>query len=511
MFYNIQKRRIKGVFSVPRQYIAIDLKSFYASVECVERGLDPMTTHLVVADASRTEKTICLAVSPALKAHGISGRARLFEVVQRVTEVNALRKTQNRVREFTGEALDSKDLAAHPDWKLGYHVAKPRMAHYMECSARIYSVYLRYVAPEDIHPYSIDEVFIDATAYLKLYGVDARGFAKMLMQAVMDETGITATAGVGTNLYLCKIAMDIMAKKIPPDAQGARIACLDEMSYRRELWDHQPLTDFWRVGPGISRKLERRGVRTMGDIARVSLDPGPFGEESLYKLFGVNAELLIDHAWGYEPCTIDKIKAYRPENRSVSSGQVLQCPYKSDKARLVVREMADQLAMDLVAKGLVTQKLTLTLGYDRESLEQPEIHYTGLVVMDRYGRRIPKSAHGTINLPEKCASQKQISQAFMTLYDSIVDAALLQRRLTLTADLYPKEEAGLARTEQLDFFTDPVEKQEQQKDMEREQARLQAMLEIKKKFGKNAIFRGMNLEEGATARERNSHIGGHKA
>ena len=496
---------------MPRQYIAIDLKSFYASVECVERGLDPMTTHLVVADASRTEKTICLAVSPALKAHGISGRARLFEVVQRVTEVNALRKAQNRVREFTGEALDSKDLAAHPDWKLGYHVAKPRMAHYMECSARIYSVYLRYVAPEDIHPYSIDEVFIDATAYLKLYGVDARGFAKMLMQAVMDETGITATAGVGTNLYLCKIAMDIMAKKIPPDAQGARIACLDEMSYRRELWDHRPLTDFWRVGPGISRKLERRGVRTMGDIARVSLDPGPFGEESLYKLFGVNAELLIDHAWGYEPCTIDKIKAYRPENRSVSSGQVLQYPYKSDKARLVVREMADQLAMDLVAKGLVTQKLTLTLGYDRESLEQPGIHYTGLVVMDRYGRRIPKSAHGTINLPEKCASQKQISQAFMTLYDSIVDAALLQRRLTLTADLYPKEEARLARTEQLDFFTDPVEKQEQQKDMEREQARLQAMLEIKKKFGKNAIFRGMNLEEGATARERNSQIGGHKA
>jgi len=511
MFYNIKKRKIEGVFSVPRQYIAIDLKSFYASVECVERGLDPMTTHLVVADAARTEKTICLAVSPALKAHGISGRARLFEVVQRVTEVNALRKAQNRVREFTGEALDSKELAAHPDWKLGYHVAKPRMAHYMECSARIYSVYLRYVAPEDIHPYSIDEVFIDATAYLKLYGVDARGFAKMLMQAVMDETGITATAGVGTNLYLCKIAMDIMAKKIPPDAQGARIACLDEMSYRRELWDHRPLTDFWRVGPGISKKLERRGIRTMGDIARASLDPGPFGEESLYKLFGVNAELLIDHAWGYESCTIDKIKAYRPENRSVSSGQVLQCPYKSDKARLVVREMADQLAMDLVDKGLVTQKLTLTLGYDRESLEQPDIRYTGPVVVDRYGRRIPKSAHGTINLPEKCASQKQITQAFMTLYDGIVDEALLQRRLTLTADLYPKEEARQTRTEQLDFFTDPVEKQERQKDMEREQARLQAMLEIKKKFGKNAIFRGMNLEEGATARERNGQIGGHKA
>lgn len=511
MFYNMQKGKIKGAFSVPKQYIAIDLKSFYASVECVERGLDPMTTHLVVADASRTEKTICLAVSPALKAHGISGRARLFEVVQRVTEVNALRKAQNKVRDFTGEALDSRELAEHPDWKLGYHVAKPRMAHYMECSARIYSVYLRYVAPEDIHPYSIDEVFIDATAYLKLYGVDARGFAKMLMQAVMEETGITATAGVGTNLYLCKIAMDIMAKRIPPDAQGARIACLDEMSYRRELWDHQPLTDFWRVGSGISKKLERRGIRTMGDIARASLDPGPFGEENLYKLFGVNAELLIDHAWGYEPCTIDKIKAYRPENRSVSSGQVLQCPYKSDKARLVVREMADQLAMDLVDKGLVTQKLTLTLGYDRESLEQPDIHYTGPVVMDRYGRRIPKSAHGTINLPGKCASQKQITQAFMTLYDAIVDETLLQRRLTLTADLYPKEEVRQARTEQLDFFTDPVEKQNQERELEREQARLQAMLEIKKKFGKNAIFRGMNLEEGATARDRNGQIGGHKA
>lgn len=496
---------------MPKQYIAIDLKSFYASVECVERGLDPMTTHLVVADATRTEKTICLAVSPALKAHGISGRARLFEVVQRVTEVNALRKAQNKVREFTGEALDSRELAEHPDWKLGYHVAKPRMAHYMECSARIYSVYLRYVAPEDIHPYSIDEVFIDATAYLKLYGVDARGFAKMLMQAVMEETGITATAGVGTNLYLCKIAMDIMAKRIPPDAQGARIACLDEKSYRRELWDHRPLTDFWRVGPGISKKLERRGIRTMGDIARASLDPGPFGEENLYKLFGVNAELLIDHAWGYEPCTIDKIKAYRPENRSVSSGQVLQCPYKSDKARLVVREMADQLAMDLVDKGLVTQKLTLTLGYDRESLEQPDIHYTGPVVMDRYGRRIPKSAHGTINLPEKCASQKQITQAFMTLYDAIVDETLLQRRLTLTADLYSKKKVRQARTEQLDFFTDPVEKQNQERELEREQARLQAMLEIKKKFGKNAIFRGMNLEEGATARDRNGQIGGHKA
>ena len=418
---------------MPRQYIAIDLKSFYASVECVERGLDPMTAHLVVA------------------------------------------------------------------------------AHYMACSARIYSTYLKYVAPEDIHAYSIDEVFIDATAYLKLYGVDARGFAKMLMREVYDQTGITATAGVGTNLYLCKVAMDIMAKRIPPDAQGARIACLDEMTYRRELWDHRPLTDFWRVGGGISRKLEKQGIFTMGDIARISLDPGPFGEERLYKLFGVNAELLIDHAWGYEPCTVAQIKAYRPENRSVSSGQVLHCPYGWEKARLIVREMADQLAMDLVAKGLVTRKLTLTLGYDRESLEKPDIAYTGPLVKDRYGREIPKSAHGTTNLPVPCASQKQITQAFLTLYDAIVDKRLLQRRLTLTADLFSEAEAAAGKTEQLDFFTAPVEKQAREEELEREQARLRAMLEIKKKFGKNAIFRGMNLEEGATARDRNSQIGGHKA
>ncbi len=494
-----------------KQYIAIDLKSFYASVECVERGLDPMTTHLVVADASRTEKTICLAVSPALKVYGIPGRARLFEVVQRVQEVNALRAHRNRIREFAGEALESQDLQRHPDWKLGYIVAPPRMGHYMACSARIYSVYLKYVAPEDIHPYSIDEVFIVAPAYCTLYGGEAWGCAKRRMPEGYTSTGITATAGVGTNLYLCKVAMDIMAKRIPPDAQGARIACLDEMTYRRELWDHRPLTDFWRVGGGISRKLEKQGIFTMGDIARMSLDPGSFGEERLYKLFGVNAELLIDHAWGYEPCTIAQIKAYRPENRSISSGQVLQCPYDWEKARLIVREMADQLAMDLVAKGLVTQKLTLTLGYDRESLEKPEIAYTGPLVKDRYGRMIPKSAHGTTNLPARCASQKQITQAILGLYDEIADKRLLQRRITLGADIYTKEEAAQKTTEQLDFFTAPVEKQAQAEELEREQARLLAMLEIKKKFGKNAIFRGMNLEEGATARDRNGQIGGHKA
>ena len=496
-----------------RTYIAIDLKSYYASVECMERGLDPMQTNLVVADPSRTEKTICLAVSPALKAYGIPGRARLFEVVERVRQVNAERQRRAPGGRLTGKSADDLTLKADASLAVDYLVAPPRMAKYIEVSMQIYGIYLKYVSPEDIHTYSIDEVLMDVTGYLETYRTTARELAKAMILDVLHTTGITATAGIGSNLYLCKVAMDMMAKRVPPDENGVRIAQLDERSYRALLWEHRPLTDFWRVGRGYAKKLEEHGLYTMGDVARCSIGkPNEYYNEGLlYKLFGVNAELLIDHAWGYEPCTIDKIKAYRPENRSVSSGQVLQCPYKSDKARLVVREMADQLAMDLVAKGLVTQKLTLTLGYDRESLEQPEIHYTGPVVMDRYGRRIPKSAHGTINLPEKCASQKQISQAFMTLYDSIVDAALLQRRLTLTADLYPKEEARLARTEQLDFFTDPVEKQEQQKNMEREQARLQAMLEIKKKFGKNAIFRGMNLEEGATARERNSQIGGHKA
>ena len=512
MFYNRMESRKKGVGLV-KTYVAIDLKSFYASVECVERGLDPMTTHLVVADPSRTEKTICLAVSPALKAHGISGRARLFEVVQRVSEVNALRRGSNRGRDFTGVARDSKDLEAHRDWKLDYYVAPPRMGHYMECSSFIYSIYLKFVAPEDLHVYSVDEVFIDATAYLKLYGLDGVGFARKLIREVYESTGITATAGVGTNLYLCKIAMDILAKHCQPDAYGARVAQLDETSYRQQLWDHRPLTDFWRLGPGYAKKLERRGIYTMGDLARLSLDPGPFGAESLYKLFGVQAELLIDHAWGYEPCTIAQIKAYKPETRSVSSGQVLQCPYDWGKARLVVREMADALAMDLVDKNLMTQKLTLTLGYDRESLTGQDHGYTGPCVTDRYGRQVPKSAHGTITLPQKCASQKLIVGAFMELYDRIADPQLLQRRLTLTAELHEAQQVRQeqAAMEQLDLFTDPVENKSRQEELEREEARLKAMLEIKKKFGKNAIFRGMNLEEGATARQRNDQIGGHKA
>ena len=498
-----------------RTYIAIDLKSFYASVECVERELDPLTTHLVVADASRTEKTICLAVSPSLKALGISGRARLFEVVQQVSQVNVLRRSLAPGREFTGSSFDAIRLKRDPGLKLDYIVAPPRMAHYMEYSAYIYGIYLKYVAPEDIHVYSIDEVFIDATAYLKLYGLDGKGFARLLVNEVLNTTGITATAGVGTNLYLCKVAMDIVAKHIEPDKNGARIACLDEGMYRSFLWDHRPLTDFWRVGRGISKKLERHGMYTMGDVARCSLGkPGEyFCEDLLYQLFGINAELLIDHAWGYEPCTIADIKAYRPENRCISSGQVLKEAYPPSKARLVVREMADQLALDLVEKGLVTDKLTLTLGYDRESLTKPDIHYTGPVVRDPYGREIPKHAHGTVSLEDKTASAREITRAVMGLYDQIVDSRLLLRRLNLTAALFSEESAEHQRQamEQLDFFTDPAEKQRLQEERAREKRRLQAMLRIKKKYGKNAIFRGMDLEDGATARERNGQIGGHKA
>ena len=493
-----------------KQYVAIDLKSFYASVECVERGVDPITSYLVVADESRTEKTICLAVSPALKAYGIPGRARLFEVVQRVEGINAIRRHKAPGGKLTGSAYDSEELRLHPERKLDYIVAKPRMSHYMAYSASIYQIYLKYVAPEDIHVYSIDEVFIDATAYLKLYKMDARSFAKKLVLEVLETTGITATAGVGTNLYLCKVAMDMMAKRVEADRDGVRIACLDERSYREQLWDHRPLTDFWRLGPGIARKLERRGIYTMGDIALQSLDPGPYGAQIFYDLFGVNAEYLIDHAWGYEPCTIAQIKAYRPQSRSVSSGQVLSCPYPWDKARLVVKEMADQLAMDLVAQKQVTQKLTLTLGYDRDSLKDPVVRYTGPMMTDRYGRQVPKSAHGTVTLPERTASARIITQAYTMLFDQIADKCLLQRRLTLGADLYGREEAGEEAQPQLTLFDTP-ETEDRRQELAREQSKLEAMLRIKKRFGKNAIFRGMNLEEGATARERNGQIGGHKA
>ncbi len=494
-----------------RTYVAIDLKSFYASVECVERGLDPLTTHLVVADASRTEKTICLAVTPALKAYGVPGRARLFEVVQKVSEVNAHRRLLAPGKTLTGKSTDAEALRQDPSLALDYLAAPPRMALYMQTSAKIYGIYLRYVAPEDIHVYSIDEVFIDATPYLRTYGVDGPGFARMLIREVLRETGITATAGIGTNLYLCKVAMDIVAKKMPPDESGVRIAVLDEMTYRQLLWDHQPLTDFWRVGSGIAKRLARYGMYTMGDVARCSLGrPGECqNEDLLYRLFGVNAELLIDHAWGVEPCTMADIKAYRPENNSISSGQVLTCPYTWEKAGLVLREMADSLSLTLVERGMVTGQLTVTVGYDVESLAGNS-GYRGPVTVDRYGRKIPKHAHGTVNLPRKTASTRLITQAVMELYAGITDRELLIRRLTIGCGLTPEEEAA-DPCPQLDLFADIESQQLEEESLAREKRRQQAMLGIKRRFGKNAILRGMDLEEGATTLARNAQIGGHRA
>ena len=502
-------------------YIAIDLKSFYASVECIERELDPMTTNLVVADASRTEKTICLAVSPSLKAHGVPGRARLFEAVQKVKEANALRQMKAPGGKLTGKSWDAAALQADPSLAIDYIIAPPRMAHYMEHSAKIYETYLKYVAPEDIHVYSIDEVFIDATPYLKLYGLNAYEFAGQLILDVLKTTGITATAGVGTNLYLCKVAMDIVAKHVDADENGVRIAQLDEQSYRELLWDHRPLTDFWRVGRGYARKLEKNGIYTMGDVARCSLG-GPndyYNEDLLYKLFGINAELLIDHAWGYEPCEISDIKAYKPTTNSLGSGQVLHCPYTAQKAKLIVREMTDLLVLDLVDKGLVTDQLVLTVGYDIENLTDPEIRkrYHGAVVTDHYGRSIPKHSHGTANLPRFSSSTNLIVDAVMDLFDRIVNPDLLVRRLNIVACRIVPESAVPRDTgfQQMDLFTDFDAEQKQKEDEEaalaREKRRQQAVLSIKKRFGKNAIVKGMNLEEGATAMDRNQQIGGHKA
>ncbi len=496
-----------------RQYIAIDLKSFYASVECVARGLDALTTNLVVADARRTEKTICLAVSPSLKAYGIPGRARLFEVVQKVEQVNRQRKKQAPGRTFAGSSADATELACDASLALDYIIAPPRMAHYMRYSAQIYEIYLNYVAPEDIHVYSIDEVFIDATAYLKAAGQTAREFARTIMKDIYSRTGITATAGVGSNLYLCKVAMDIGAKHAPPDENGARIAELDEMSYRRTLWEHEPITDFWRVGRGYAERLASVGLYTMGDVARCSLGgAGDYhNEDLLYRLFGVNAELLIDHAWGWEPCTIADIKAYRPRSGSVGAGQVLQCPYSFDKAKLVALEMAQGLALELVGKGLVTDQIVMTVGYDVENRD-----YTGEMVTDRYGRRMPKHAHGTQNLERFTSSEKRISQAVTELFGRIVDKKLLIRRLYLTATHVAAE--GTQKREgaqQMDLFTDyaaqEAQRQEEEEELEREKRRQQAVLAIKGKYGKNAILKGVNFEEGATAKERNETIGGHKA
>lgn len=502
-------------------YIAIDLKSFYASVECIERGLDPLTTNLVVADASRTEKTICLAVSPSLRAYGVPGRARLFEVVQKVREINALRQRNAPGYAFSGESTDDTELKANPALSLSYIAAPPRMAHYMENSTRIYDIYLKYVAPEDIHVYSVDEVFIDVTHYLKTYHLNARELAMKMIQDVFTTTGITATAGIGTNLYLCKIAMDIVAKHIVPDKNGVRIAELDEMGYRRMLWTHKPLTDFWRVGRGYAKKLEEHGLFTMGDIARCSIGSSSdfYNEDLLYKLFGINAELLIDHAWGWEPCTIADIKAYKPSANSLGSGQVLQCPYTFDKAKLIVKEMTDLLVLNLVDKGLVTDQMVLTVGYDIENMTRSEIssRYKGDVTTDSYGRKVPKHAHGTANLDRQTSSSRLIIDAVMELYDRVVDKNLLVRRIYISAG-HVVDKAGIPAKEayeQLDLFTDYTalkkEREREEKFLEREERMQQATLDIKKKFGKNAIVKGMNLEEGATTIERNKQIGGHKA
>ena len=498
-------------------YIAIDLKSFYASQECIARGLDPLTTNLVVADASRTEKTICLAVSPSLKSYGISGRARLFEVVQKVKEINALRRERAPGRALTGSSCQDPELKANPSLALDYIAAPPRMGHYMECSTKIYNIYLKYVAPEDIHVYSIDEVFIDATPYLRTYGLTAPELARKMIEDVLATTGITATAGIGTNLYLAKVAMDVVAKHVEPDEHGVRIASLDEMSYRQQLWDHKPLTDFWRVGRGYAKKLQQHGMYTMGDIARCSLGKeGEFyNEKLLYKLFGVNAELLIDHAWGWEPCTIADIKAYKPESNSLGSGQVLHCPYDAQKAKLVVREMTDLLVLDLVEKGLVTNQMVLTIGYDIENLTDPtrKNAYRGEVTTDPYGRKIPKHAHGTANLGRRTSSTRLITDAVMDLFDRIVDENLLIRRINLVAANVLPEQAVQQELsfQQLDLFADTKKQEEEEAQLEREKRRQQAVLSIRKKFGKNAILKGMNYEEGATTRDRNGQIGGHKA
>lgn len=543
-----------------KTYISIDLKSFYASVECMERGLDPLNTNLVVADASRTQKTICLAVSPSLKAYGIPGRARLFEVEQKVKEANARRQTRAPKNILDGKSVFATELNENPCLAIDYIAAKPRMALYMSKSTQIYDVYLRYIAPEDIYAYSVDEVFIDASGYLKTYGLNAHDFARLLVREVFKETGITATAGIGPNLYLCKIAMDIGAKHTEADADGVRIAELDEYSYRRLLWDHRPITDFWRVGRGYAKKLAKKSIFTMGDIARCSLGTSSdyYNEDLLYKMFGVNAELLIDHAWGYEPCTLAEVKSYRPQRKSLVSGQVLQNAYTYDKTRIVVREMMELLALDLVDKGLLTNQIVLTVGYDIENLSDPERRkvYKGEITVDGYGREIPKHAHGTGNLPFSTASTKLTTDCVLEVFDRVVDESLLTRRISITANNlvleseYKREsEVASAEPEQISMFDmlargddshapervsskEATAYSEQDKPnstmvaesisgsaandksedtLEKEKQVQEAMLKIKKRFGKNAILKGTNLQEGATAKERNAQIGGHKA
>lgn len=488
-------------------YIAIDLKSFYASVECVARGLDPLDANLVVADKSRTEKTICLAVSPSLKSFGISGRARLFEVVQRVGEVNSQRKSRLRGKDFSGESCFLSALQRRPDWKLDYIIAPPRMNEYMRVSTQIYGIYLRYIAPEDIHVYSVDEVFIDASHYTTLYKMSAQELATTMIHEVLRETGITATAGVGTNLYLCKIAMDIVAKHMQPDKNGVRIAELDEQRYREQLWAHRPITDFWRIGGGYARSLARYGMFTMGDVARMSL----VNERLLYKLFGVNAELLIDHAWGWESCSMRDIKAYRPRSRSLSSGQVLSEPYDFEKARLIVQEMADSLVLDLVRKGLLTNLIDLTVGYDIQNLRDADrrSRYKGEIKTDYYGREVPKHAHGSERLGCYSSSTQRITDAALRLFDRIVDPDLLVRRICIAAgNIVPENSLDPSqRSEQLSLFDAPADTEAEA----RERRIQQTILRLRTRYGKNAVLRGMNFKKGATMKERNMQVGGHKA
>ncbi len=497
-----------------KTYIAIDLKSFYASVECAARGLDPLTTNLVVADESRTEKTICLAVTPSLKSYGVSGRARLFEVVERVKEINADRKAKAPGRRFTAKSFSDPELKKDPSLQLDFIIAKPRMAEYMRVSTEIFNIYMRHVSAEDMHVYSVDEVFIDATSYLKLYGLTGKEFAARLVGEVLKETGITATAGVGSNLYLCKIAMDIVAKHMPADENGVRIAELDEQSYRELLWDHTPITDFWRIGKGYAKRLAAAGMYTMGDVARCSLR----SEDLLYKMFGVNAELLIDHAWGYEPCTIADIKSYRPSDRSLSSGQVLSRPYSFEDARLIVREMTDSLSLDLVRKGVLTDQIVLTVCYDTENISRrTDSAFKGQTKKDYYGRTAPKDAHGSINIPGGFTSSgKAMMDAVTELYDAIVDRDLLVRRMYVVANHVRTERrvAEDSAEQQLDIFSmmeDKAPEEQKKKDDQAERARQEAVLKIRSRYGKNAIVRGMDLQEAATAMERNAQVGGHKA
>lgn len=490
-------------------YVAIDLKSFYASVECKERGLDPITTNLVVADSSRTEKTICLAVSPALKSYGIPGRARLFEVVQKVKEVNIYRKRKATNRTFTGSSYSDIELKKNKSLELSYIIAPPRMAYYMKYSSKIYNIYLKYFSSDDIYVYSIDEVFIDVTHYLKTYNMRAKELVTKVIQDVYQTTGITATAGIGTNLYLCKIAMDIVAKHVKPDENGVRIAGLDEMAYRKLLWGHRPLTDFWRVGKGYTKKLEEHGMYTMGDVARMSVK----NEDLLYKLFGVNAELLIDHAWGWESVTIESIKAYRPATNSICSGQVLHCPYNYENTKIIVKEMTELLALDLVEKGLVTNQIVLEVGYDVDNLKNQAISslYNGEITTDKYGRKVPKHAHGTINIDHQTASSKVLTGYIIKLYKQIVNKQLLVRRINITVNNVVNE--NMVKTsdyEQINLFVDYKEVNEKRKKEEAEKEIQKAMIGIKSKYGKNAILKGMNLQKEGTTIERNRQIGGHK-